>query len=359
MKEMKTVKKEGQANEVGQKSIGSKITNRVVVIILTSCVFLGVMFAIANYTNTNSIMSSTMTETAGVAATRISAELEQYRIIVQEVGTTARLTNDTIPLEEKQKIMEERRVKYGFALCSYIDVNGLSIFENVDLSEREYFKQAITGATYVGDPVFNKVTNEYVVVVASPLWDGGSTGGDIKGVVTFSMPVVTLSEMATSIKVGKTGRTYIINSDGLMVAHPDVEKIGVENRQEMAKTDKSLKPIAAIEQKMVKGEKGFASYRHEGKSRSTAYAPIPNTNGWSLAVNVEKSEFLVNFYISLVITFIAVILFIVIGIWQGRKLGKSIAEPIQLCVKRLMLLSEGDLTSEVPTVDTKDETEQL
>lgn len=43
----------------------------------------------------------------------------------------------------------------------------------------------------------------------------------------------------------------------------------------------------------------------------------------------------------------------------GMKIAKGIAVPLQACTKRLVMLSQGDLSSEVPKVDTKDEIGEL
>lgn len=344
---------------VKSSNIRSKITKRMIAMMLVSCITLGVVFGIAGYSMTLNTMSSIMEETALVSAEFIAAELKQYIIAVELVGSTARLTNDSVSLEEKEQLINERKERYGFALCSYIDTTGQSIFEGVNLSEREYFKEAMKGNTYVSDPVYNKVNNAYVVVIASPLWDAGIVGTEIKGVVSFAMPVSRLAEMVSSVDVGTTGITYIINKSGLMIAHPDTEIIGVNNHQEMVKTDSGLKQIAAIEKRMTNGEEGFETYRQEGVSKAAAFCSILETNGWSICVTVKMNEFLTTFYIVLGIIAVVVIFFIALGVRQARSLGKSISEPINLCVNSLKLLSEGNLNAEVPVVHTGDETQQL
>lgn len=105
------------------------------------------------------------------------------------------------------------------------------------------------------------------------------------------------------------------------------------------------------------GETGIAfySYAEDNSNNIQGYTPIPGTDGWSVAVTMDEDEFMHDANVRntrqvavTIILCIAVMLLSVI-------LSHSIARPIVLCADRLQALAEGDLTSPVPEVKTKDE----
>ena len=85
----------------------------------------------------------------------------------------------------------------------------------------------------------------------------------------------------------------------------------------------------------------------------TAFRPIPDTDGWSIAIVANKTELMSSFYTSIGITIGSVIFFILISVIISFQIARPIVNPIISLVKRIELLEEGDLHSEVPQVKTK------
>ena len=107
---------------------------------------------------------------------------------------------------------------------------------------------------------------------------------------------------------------------------------------------------------MIKGESGFTTYGIALNEKMVAYEPIPDTDGWSLAVTSKTYEFLMGTIIGIVIMVIAALIIIALAIRVVVKMADSISEPIKLFANRLELLAQGDLTTEVPIINTDDET---
>lgn len=340
-------------------SISNTISLHIINIVVLTCIILGFIACITNYKNSMHILSNTLNETSSVAANQIAAELRELSNVAWETGCTARLANPDISDEAKKEILEQKKEYYKFSSFSLIHTTGYSIFEEADLSNQIYFKEAMKGISYISDPMLSTVTNESIIIIASPLWENGIPNTNVMGVVTFSIPGTKLSTIVNSIQIGKKGSAYMLNSEGITIAHKDSSIIGVENVAELAKTDSSLKALAKLEQRMVSGEDASGTYSYNGKKKLLSFSPVPNTPGWSVAICVEISEFLSYFYLSLGLTVLCIIITIIIGCIRGRSIGKKIATPIRLCMERLQKLSSGDLHSEVPTIQTKDETALL
>ena len=142
-----------------------------------------------------------------------------------------------------------------------------------------------------------------------------------------------------------------------MIAHPNYQYVlNKYNLQGEAKSDKTLNELSKIEADMVAGNEGVKRYTFEGKKKYMAYAPIPNSDGWSIGISVVQSEFtgnmvkaiLLNILISIVISTIIIVITI--------RIFSKIAEAIKKCTDRIVLFSQGDLHTSVPELNTQDET---
>ena len=151
----------------------------------------------------------------------------------------------------------------------------------------------------------------------------------------------------------------MVNSDGITIADINSEIVGVEDCLALGDTDRKLRKFSEICSKMVAGEDGTGMYSYGGKSKIVSYSPVPDTEGWSIGVTAIKSEFLGKFYLSLAFTIFFVLVFTAIGVTNGIRLGKAVAKPIIMSVDRLKLLAEGDFHSDVPVLETNDETAVL
>lgn len=334
------------------KSIKKRITGGILAIIIILSCILGGVASLLSYTSSLNSLEMSMTETAVVAAQQVSNELMAYRNIAYEIGCIPELSSPSISKEKKQTIIDSRSSAYGFVRGNILTANAISIFDGNDYSERDYFKTSIKGETFASDPVISKVTGKLTTIISAPLWKDGIPGSSTVGVLYFVPDEEFLNVQMGEIKIGDTGSSYILNKNGLTIASQDETIVGVENTIEQSKTDSSLKQIAEIEQKMVKGENGFGTYSYKGVKEVSAYAPIPGTDGWSIATNAAQSEFLGGVAKALLYVTLIVIVFIVLGTILASKFANSISKPITDCANRLNLLSEGDLKSPVPTTDS-------
>ncbi len=117
--------------------------------------------------------------------------------------------------------------------------------------------------------------------------------------------------------------------------------------------------MAAIEQKMISGETGFDKYIYNKVKNCVAYAPIPSTDGWSIAINVLLSDFNGAAVKAIIATIILCIVTVIIAVIIALRLALGIGGPIKTCADRLELLSHGDLDTPVPEYHRNDEVGEL
>ena len=140
------------------KSIRGKITLCLILTVLIALLAVGMSSIIPNYNSTITTVDHMMSETAVLAAERVEQELMAYKNVAMDTGCIPQLSDDSVPVEEKRAIIDERVQMHGLQRGNIVGANGISIFDGNDYSSREYVQQAMKGNVYVSEPLVSKVT---------------------------------------------------------------------------------------------------------------------------------------------------------------------------------------------------------
>ena len=354
----KEKRKEGQQN--GITTIKKEIQKTIIVLLSVSLTLVGIITCVLNYVSTTGAMKDSMQVTAQVAADKVSNRLEADMNVIEMLGTMVDIASDSVPIADKNKAMGEYQNQYDWKSYGITGRDGINIFETTtDISQRDYFKEALNGTTSISDPVYSKTTNELVIVMATPLWKDGVPNSQVIGVVYVSVDASDLSDIATSIKVSKNGTAYILNKEGTAIAHQNMDFVENEkNNIKESSSDSSFNSVAKFEKQMIQGDKGFGRYTYEGTRWIIGYAPV-GINGWSLAVAAPLTDFLGSTILSIVITIVMLVIALFAAIRVANRTGEEIGGAVKVCSDRLKLLAEGDLDTPVTTLNTNNETKIL
>ncbi len=341
------------------KSIRRKITVCLIATVVITMVAVGAVSITLTYRSTIATVDRMLSETAVLAAERIGQELTAYKNVAMDTGCIPQLSDAAVPVEEKRAIIDERVGMHGFQRGNVIGLDGISLFDGKDYSDREYVREAMSGNVYVSEPLISKITGELSIMVAAPIYAGGSRSAGIAGVVYFVPPETFLNDIVSSIQVSETSRAYMINKSGDTIADTTLDTITTQNVEREAQSDSSLKELAAIHAEMRQGKNGFGSYHTAAGPWYTAYAPVDGTDGWSVAVTAMKKDYLADTYAGMLINVLAIIVSVAASVAVALKLSGSISNPMRACAQRMKQLAEGDLTSPVPQASGQDETAEL
>lgn len=341
------------------KSIRTKITLCLILTVLVSLVASGFSSIMLNYNSAMSTVEQMMTETAVLAAGRAHQELAAYKNAVMEIGCIPQLSDPDVSLDEKQVIMDERVFMHGFQRGNIIGLDGISIFDGKDYSDREYVQQAMQGNIFVSEPLISKITGELSIMVAAPLYADGVYGSDIVGVVYFVPKETFLNDIVSAIQIGENSRAYMINKSGDTIADITLDTITVQNIEAEAQSDPALEELAAIHAEMRQGNTGFGSYVSGGHKMFAAYAPVEDTDGWSIAVTAPQLNYLASTRDAMVINIAVIVVSILLSIVIALILAIRISTPMKACAERMKLLVEGDLETPMPRITSRDETGML
>lgn len=341
------------------KSIRAKITVCLILTVLTALIAVGLSSIIPNYKSTIATVDYMMSETAVLAAERVEQELMAYKNVAADTGCIPQLTDPNVSVDVKKSIIDERSAMHNFQRGNIIGADGISIFDGKDYSDREYVQQAMQGNVYVSEPLISKVTGNLSIMVAAPLYAEGIYGSDIVGVVYYVPHETFLNDIVSSIQIGENSRAYMINKAGDTIADITLETITVQNIEAQAQNDPSLKELAKIHEAMRQGQNGFGSYETPEGGMFLAYAPVKDTDGWSIAVSAPQLNYLTSTYIGIAINIGVIIVSTLISVIVALVLAGSISKPMKACANRMKLLVEGDLDAPMPKVKGRDETAML
>ena len=343
-----------------QDSIQARIMSRMSTTVLVGTVLIGILGVVLNFTSTIRLLQQTMTEAVCIAAERVDQELSAYSNIVYEIGTMTQLSDDQVTLEQKKALIEQRAKVHGFQRGNLLDINGNSIFDGNNYSDRAYYQAAMKGEKFISEPLVSKVTGEFTVIIAAPIWENGDPEGRVVGVVYF-VPVATfLNDIVSSIQISEGASAYMLNGSGTTIADPNMQNVVNEkNTIEEAKTNGSLKGLAKLEKEMVSGESGFGSYFYDGQTKVLAYTSIWGTNNWSIAITAPITDFLGTTFISILVSIGVIMVTLFISKKVTKDLARGIGEPLMVCAENFQKLSEGDLHTPMTKNLFEDEIGQL
>lgn len=274
------------------KSIGMRILVSCILTVAISLFTLGGFACIMIYNSTVNLVYSSMTASAQVAAERAYWEMRSYTNIARELGTMSQLSDSSTSDSELSEIVQQIIERHELQKCNIIKPNGES-FDGNNYSDREYFQNAMKGNVTVTEPIVSRVTGELMIIIAAPIWKNGITDGETAGCITIVPDPEFLNDIVRSIKLSENCGAYIIDKNGNTIADidSDLVKRG-ENIEQLAAADTSgqagYKTLVKAHESMRAGESGIARYTLNGVSKFLSYAPIQDSNGWSLALRSHR-----------------------------------------------------------------------
>lgn len=321
---------------------------------------LGVTACTLTYNGTIKTVKSDMENFISVATGRVQLECSAFMNVAEIAGMNPTLSSSEYSVEERTTILNNIAQANGLTRGVILDENGINIETGADMSDREYVKAALRGESMISDPVVSRVTGEVSIIIAAPLWENGAANTKVVGCVYVVPNPDFLNNIMSSIRISETSVAYMINAQGDTIADQTKETVDEgENIEELAKTDSGYADLAALHAKVRAGETGIASIVEQGITEFVCYAPIADTNGWSILITADLNDFMGSTSATIVTTIIMILVGQVIVLIIAIRLGRGIGNPINESAKRLTALAAGDLTSKVATVNAKDETAQL
>ncbi len=352
LKDDMTKRKKIKDKILKKKSLKKTLLIGMVGLSVAISILLGTVTGFMLYQNSYKSMQDEVTLASNAYSQTVRNKIDMYKLSVEQIAKSDAITNSSLSPDQLKSEKDKLAKQYGFLSVSTADATGQSDTAGVNIGDREYFKQAITGKTYISSPVASKKDNIVVLYLAAKI---SNTSG-YNGIVFVGLSSDTFSSMVDNATVGQTGYSFMTDKTGTIIAHKDRNVVAnFTNYIEKAKKDSGLSTVANITQNMISGKTGSQTYTLNGSESYVAYTPIAGTDGWSIASTAKVSDMMGSFYVTLWITAGLMLLFIILSCIIALKVSNPIVQPIVNLVKRIELLAEGDLHTEVPVIRQNNE----
>ncbi|WNS44610.1 methyl-accepting chemotaxis protein [Paenibacillus sp. MMS20-IR301] len=203
----------------------------------------------------------------------------------------------------------------------------------LDVKDRQYFQEALQGKPAVSEVLLSRESNHYIVAIARPLRVNDTVTGVLIGTARFDNITTPVSE----VKVGESGYGYMIDRTGMIVSHPNADKVLKENID-----GNSNAKLNALVQLMKAGETSQGFYTYEGVHKYVSFQPAGN---WVVATTANVQEYMAPATEIRQTTLLITVSFIVVALLVAYFFTtRNIVNPVKKLQKAMGLAGDGDLT---------------
>jgi len=234
-------------------------------------------------------------EMARQEAQYIHAKVNERLTYIGSLARNPILMDKNTTFEEKTDFFEAEAQRTGYQIFAFADKDGnATIFnkkcETINVASRDYFQAALNGQPTVSDLIISYTTGELVLIFATPVY----RQGEVIGVLYGRMDGSALSEIINEVSYKKTGYAYMVNNQGVTVAHKNTDLVlKQDNDIENMKIDESLRELGELTKRMITRTVGSGTYTYNGVKKIVGYAPVENTS-WIVAYGLEEAEALTD-----------------------------------------------------------------
>lgn len=215
------------------------------------------------------------------------------------------------------------------------------LIPNYDPRERPFYTAGLEGKGeyIIADPYV--WDNRVIINVTKAIYNQD----ELLGVAGIDINLDTLTEMMSNLDIGDKGYIILVNENDTIISHSANSENNTKKLSEIG--IKGLKDITTISSGV------FTTYT-DGQSYLTNLYTSP-VRGWKILTMVPTREIFFEILKVSGITLLIAIFTLVIGLIFVFRYTNAIQNPVEAISKRLEQLSEGDLQSEVPKIQSKDE----
>lgn len=218
-----------------------------------------------------------------------------------------------------------------------------------DWSDYSFYRQIIRSGTPVfSDIIANNQANLDVIAVAVPILnESGEFQGTLVGM--FQVGASSYSAFYASIiklRLGTTGNTYLVDSTGRVIYHPEASRI-----------DSNLRAQSEVQRVLQRQVGNLRTRDLNGQDILATFAPVPGTP-WGLINDENWADLLVSsrgygqfLYLLLALGILFPTIVVIYGV-------KQITDPVSKLIEGAKEIAEGKYGQKI-TVQTGDELEEL
>src|SRR5262245_12046796 len=340
---------EGRRGPLFRKYVGLFVA--VVAVALMASGLLDMWFS---YREQRVLLLNTQREQASAAAAKIGQFVEE---IERQMGWMTQLPWSTTSIDD-WRFDAVRLQKHVLAITEISLINAAGreqalisrvaadvIGSQIDYSQHPKFVEAMANKHYYGPLSFRRESEPYMTIAIA--------GARREyGVVVAEVNLKFIWDVVSQIKVGNRGKAYVVDGNGRLIAHPDINPV-LRNTDlshlAQVKAARSAGSVAAFDERVVNDI--------QGERVLAAYSPVSSL-GWLLFVELPVVEAYAPIYASLMRSGVLLVLALSLAVLAGMFLARRMVVPIRALRDGAARIGSGDLNQRI-TIKTGDELEAL
>src|SRR5579871_1400191 len=288
-------------------------------------------------------------EQAEAAATKISQFVNE---IESQLGWTTQLPWSSSSIEQRRfdalRLMHQVQ---AITELAQVDPTGRErlrvsrlamdvIDSGLDLSKDPKFTEAVAHKVYYGPVYFRRESEPYMTLaLAGARKDAG--------VAIAEVNLTLIWDVVSQIRVGVHGQAYVVNSQGRLIAHPDISLV-------LRNTDMSgLPQVQTALSGTFDTDSVHEAVNIQGQKVLTAAAPIPALH-WTMFVELPVEEAYASLYSALERLAVILLAASIFAVVAGILLARRMVGPIQAIGDGAARIGAGDFSKRI-TIKTGDE----
>ena len=338
--------------------------------VLCSVLIVSVVMSIQMSNTLNNDYQKQAKEISEIYAHSVSQWMDLIRQQIEFNATNTAFTDSRLSLEARQALLAEAAATTEFKDFSIAYSDGTT-YNGTDISERDYFKAAMGGETYISSPVLRKTDGKMTIMVATKLAEEGPNG---EVLIYGGIDADFFTTLLAGVDFGESGMGFIVGSDGTILSWPDNMSItgtdgsiyktpaGSEaesplNPIELSGSNKCYADFGSVVELMAAGKDGVGEFvMPDGTEKIIGYSAIPGAEGWSIAIMINKSEVLTEVNQVVYVAIIVCVVVMIIEAFATLCIATGISYPVRLASERLAKIQNGDLSSNDEVAIRSDET---
>lgn len=306
-----------------------------------------------SYREQKQLLAATQREQAASAAIQIGQFIGQ---IENQIRWLSRLppelsTND----DERLNAIRLLRLSPAIAEIAELDSRGLEqmrvsrrvadrIGSKADLSASPAFRGANESRAYYGPVYFFADTEPFMTLATRGT-------GRTPNVIVAEVNLRFIWDLVAGIRVGNTGKAYVVDRTGVLIAHPDLWRA-------LQRSDLSgHADVRAALDGVGPSSGGLVKEDLSGQRVLSTYATVPSL-GWLVFVELPLSEAYAPIYASIGRSTFLLVILLAGAVLVSLFLSRRMTGPIQLLTQGARRIGSGDLGLRL-AIKTGDELEAL
>jgi methyl-accepting chemotaxis protein len=320
------------------KSIKTKLLLSFSALIIIATMTLGIFSVTVSTKSLTTEVQNSVQLIAGEGAKLVDSRLQALTDTLHMIASQEEM--QSMDWSKQLPTMKQQLPNTEFIDIAVIKPDGEATYTDESVSElgdRDYVMKALQGEANVSDVIISRVTGEPVIMVAVPIMKDDKVVGALIGRRDGN----TLSDITNDTGYGENGYGFLMNSKGVIIAHPEKELVLSQlNPMEQSTEFPEYASFGEASKMMVEQKNGFIEYQNSnGKQVFAGYSLVPKKD-WIFVIAADAAEVLepINsmtsrvFMITAICIVIAIILVLFMGIYITKpmvaiaKMSKKIAD---------------------------------